>query len=80
MKNMPGFTADASLYQTNEFYKFSPGSRGLDEPKVIPQVCYVDTKCSGFAKYCRTVCKVGPFFYYIGDWNYCGWCFFGLSF
>lgn len=54
--NMPGFTAEASLYQTSEHFQMVSGQEGFAEQTVVPQNlnrCYWKKLCSFFGLWCR---------------------------
>ena len=81
---IPGFTAEASLYRTTSLYKFLPGSHGLGNPTIIPQQfaeCWTDTSCPFTflvgPMICEDKCNEfpgGPAVYESGGYL-CGLCF-----
>jgi hypothetical protein len=51
--NLPGFTADASLYQTTNRYNMTGDSRNLRSGEgVIPQARVLDCFCLPSGRYC----------------------------
>jgi hypothetical protein len=69
--NMPGFTAEASLYQTSEHFQMVSGQEGFAEQTVVPQNvngCYWRRTCTLFLCVCRKVCCSNGTCQYTGAW------------
>jgi hypothetical protein len=55
--NLPGFTAEASLYRTGERYKLEGvGANGARTQAVIPQICFTVPLCIPVIKKKVRVC------------------------
>lgn len=71
--NMPGFTAQASLYKTSEHFQIVSGQEGLAKQTVVPQSlnhCYWVQSCTLFLCVCRKVCCTNGVCQYTGAWDF----------
>lgn len=75
--NMPGFTAEASLYKTNKDFQIVSGQESLAEQAVVLQgiggggnYCYWVQTCTLFLCACRKVCCNNGVCQYTGDWDF----------
>jgi hypothetical protein len=78
--NMPGFTAEVSLYETLKSYKLiTDTTRSLNKQTVVPQQnplqCWTDTSCYGVVKTCNDHCYLVDGTRWDSGWYVCGACF-----
>jgi hypothetical protein len=70
--NLPGFTAEASIYKSINHFQIVSASHGsLTEQTIIPQSedCYWVQTCTLFLCVCRKVCCSNGICQYTGAWD-----------